>query len=175
MEHTMVAHEGIRYQCNECPKSYTTRFQLNWHMKKEHFNACLVCNVLFEDKEKLAEHNLNNHKEDGYECQFLISKEASIMASKIKRLSLEDRQAICEESFKPLIQPCDAGIIKCLKAHYRRFLFQRINSCMEVDTKWLDSLKSVKTHYIKENQAKKQSQPRIKNFFTRNNNGNTQD
>ena len=27
------------------------------------------------------------------------------MASKMKRLSLEDRQAICEESFKPLIQP----------------------------------------------------------------------
>ena len=46
---------------------------------------------------------------------------------------------------------------------------------MEVDTKWLDSLQSVETHYIKENQAKKQSQPRIKNLFARNNNGHTQD
>ena len=46
---------------------------------------------------------------------------------------------------------------------------------MEVDTKSLGSLQSIETHYIKENQAKKQSQPRIKNFFTRNNNGNTQD
>ena len=32
-----------------------------------------------------------------------------------------------------LIQPCDGGIIKCLKGHYRRLLAQRINSYMEAE------------------------------------------
>lgn len=66
--HVMFSHEKVfEHFCDQCDKSFSSKFQLDRHLKLHNVNRkfhCLPCNKKFVDKQSLDEHNAGQHSTD---------------------------------------------------------------------------------------------------------------
>ena len=70
-----------------------------------------------------------------------------------------------------LIQPCDGGIIKVFKGHYRSSLQSQDGAKSE----WFDTFMSIESHVLKQIETQAKVQPKITSFFSHGNASESQD
>ena len=123
-KHKLSKHEGVRFKCTFCPRTFSTKGILHKHNRIKHINhdklKCPHCEWSFSERGNLNAHVRRKHENEKFYCD-RCEKSISIFGKK-KHLRLHKKRD------QQKIQPGPDGVIHCDQCDYkarRRVYFNR--------------------------------------------------